>query len=69
VLEVMETSVLTTKLSPELLADPRGRKAAGQDWVQTAHEVSFISSSEGAVGAESWHAIPYDRYQALVEGV
>ena len=65
----METSAVMTKLSPGLLGDPRGRKAAGQDSVQTAHQVSFISGSEGAVEAESWHVVPYDRYLALVEGV
>jgi uncharacterized protein with GYD domain len=28
----MATYVLMTKLSPSSMADPRGRKAAGQDW-------------------------------------
>lgn len=30
----METYVLMTKLSPAALADPRGRKAVGQEWKQ-----------------------------------
>ena len=91
----METFVLMTKLSPELLGDPRGREAAGKAWlrkvaslcpdvkwlghyailgpydfmdiyeapdVDTAQRVSLISRSEGAVSAESWQALPYDRY-------
>ena len=98
----METFVLMTKLSPELLGDPRGRKAAGKAWLQkvaslcpdvkwishyallgrydfmdiyeapdaeTAHKVSFIPRSEGAVEAESWHAVSYDAYLNLIGDV
>ena len=98
----METFVLMTKLSPELLGDPRGRKAAGKAWIkkvaslcpkvkwvshyallgrydfmdiyeapdaETAHKVSFISRSEGAVEAESWHAVGYDAYLNLIGDV
>lgn len=95
----METFVLMTKLSPELMGDPRGRKAAGKAWLEkvaklcpevkwvahyallgqydfmdvyeapdakTAHQVSYISRAEGAVEAESWHALPYDEYLKLM---
>ncbi len=98
----METFVLMTKLSPESLGDPRGRKAAGKAWLDrvtalcpgvkwvahfallgrydfmdvyeapdaaTAHRVSYISRSEGAVEAESWHALPYERYIEQVADV
>jgi uncharacterized protein with GYD domain len=84
-----------TKLAPESLSDPRGRKAAGKAWLEkvsrlcpevkwlahyallgrydfmdvyeapdmaTAHKVSLISRSEGALEAESWHALPYEQY-------
>ena len=37
--------------------------------VQTAHEVSLISRSEGALSAESWPAVPYDEFLELLEGV
>lgn len=30
--------------------------------VETAHKVSLISRAEGAVGAESWEALAYDRF-------
>lgn len=30
--------------------------------VETAHRVSLISRAEGALSAESWQALPYDRY-------
>ena len=36
---------------------------------ETAHKVALISRSEGALSAESWPAIPYDRYLKLLEGV
>jgi len=36
---------------------------------ETAHTVSLISRSEGAVTAESWGALPYDRYLSLLEQV
>lgn len=98
----METFVLMTKLSPELMGDPRGRKAAGKAWLEkvasacpevtwvahyallgrydfmdiyqapnpeTAHQVSFISRAEGAVEAESWHAVAYDKYLDLIASV
>jgi uncharacterized protein with GYD domain len=98
----VETFVLMTKLSPELLGDPRGREAAGKAWLnkvaslcpdvkwlshyallgrydfmdiyeapdaETAHKVSFISRSEGAVEAESWHAVSYDAYLNLIGDV
>jgi uncharacterized protein with GYD domain len=95
----VETFVLMTKLSPELMGDPKGRKAAGKAWLdkvakqcpdvkwlahyallgrydfmdvytapdaQTAHKVSYISRAEGAVEAESWHAVGYDDYLSLI---
>lgn len=98
----MDTFVLMTKLSPELMGDPRGRKAAGKAWMkrvsklcpdvkwiahyallgqydfmdvyqapdaETAHKVSYISRAEGAVEAESWHALAYDRYLDVVSDV
>jgi uncharacterized protein with GYD domain len=37
--------------------------------VETAHRVSLISRSEGAVSAESWQALPYDRFLKLLEEV
>ncbi|HXV75818.1 MAG TPA: GYD domain-containing protein [Candidatus Polarisedimenticolaceae bacterium] len=36
---------------------------------ETAHKVSLISRSAGAVTAESWGALPYDRYLLLLEQV
>jgi len=30
--------------------------------VETAHKVSLISRAEGALTAESWQALPYDRF-------
>jgi len=30
--------------------------------IETAHKVSLISRTYGAVSAESWEALPYDRY-------
>jgi len=30
--------------------------------VETAHRVSLISRSQGAVSAESWQALPYEDY-------
>jgi uncharacterized protein with GYD domain len=35
--------------------------------VETAHRVSLISRAEGALTAESWQALPYDRYLDLLE--
>lgn len=36
---------------------------------ETAHKVSLISRAEGAVTAESWQALPYDRFLKLFETV
>ena len=36
---------------------------------ETAHKVSYISRSEGALEAESWHAVPYDEYMSLIADV
>jgi uncharacterized protein with GYD domain len=98
----MPTFVLMTRLAPEGLADARGRRAMGKEWlkrvhdtcpdvkwiahyavlgpydfmdiyeapdIETAHRVSLISRSEGAVTAESWQALPYDRFLRLMEDV
>ena len=35
----------------------------------TAHKVSMISRSEGAVSAESWQAMEYDEFLTLLEQV
>lgn len=35
----------------------------------TAHKVSLISRSEGALTVESWGALPYDAYLGLLEQV
>jgi uncharacterized protein with GYD domain len=37
--------------------------------VETAHKVSLISRSEGALSAESWQALPYERFLDLLEEV
>ena len=37
--------------------------------VETAHKVSMISRSEGALSAESWQAMPYDAYLDLLKDV
>jgi hypothetical protein len=37
--------------------------------VETAHKVSLISRSSGALAAESWQAEPYDRFLHLLEEV
>ena len=34
--------------------------------METAHRVSIISRAEGALTAESWQAIPYDRFIELL---
>ena len=34
---------------------------------ETAHKVSLISRSEGALTAESWPALPYDRFLKVLE--
>jgi len=35
--------------------------------VETAHRVSLISRSEGAITAESWQALPYEEHLKLLE--
>jgi uncharacterized protein with GYD domain len=37
--------------------------------VDTAHRVSLISRAEGALTAESWPALPYDRFLEILEDV
>ena len=37
--------------------------------VSTAHKVSLISRSEGAIRAESWPALGYDRFLQVLEEV
>lgn len=37
--------------------------------VETAHKVSMISRAEGALMAESWEALPYDRYLDVMEDI
>jgi uncharacterized protein with GYD domain len=37
--------------------------------VETAHKVSLISRTAGAVTAESWQAVAYDRFLELLEAV
>lgn len=37
--------------------------------VETAHRVSLISRSDGAVSAESWQALPYESFLRLLEEV
>lgn len=34
--------------------------------VETAHKVSLISRSEGALSAESWQALPYDDFLKIL---
>ena len=34
---------------------------------ETAYRVSMLSLAEGAIDAESWEALPYDRYLQLLE--
>jgi uncharacterized protein with GYD domain len=36
---------------------------------ETAHKVSLISRSEGALSAESWPALAYDRFLEVLEQV
>lgn len=36
---------------------------------ETAHRVSLISRSEGALSAESWAALPYDEFLKVLEEV
>ena len=94
----MQLYILMTRLTVDCLADPRGRKAAGREWLkqveracpevkfiahyallgqydfmdiyeapnnEVAHKVSLISRSTGAVTAESWPAVPYQRFLKL----
>jgi uncharacterized protein with GYD domain len=37
--------------------------------VETAHKVSLLSRADGAVTAESWGALPYERFIELLETV
>jgi uncharacterized protein with GYD domain len=37
--------------------------------VETAHRVSLISRAEGAVSAESWQALTYERFLKVLEEV
>ena len=37
--------------------------------VETAHKVSLISRTEGALSAESWQALSYDRFLGLMDEV
>jgi uncharacterized protein with GYD domain len=37
--------------------------------VETAHRVSILSRAEGAVTAESWQALQYDRFLEILEQV
>jgi uncharacterized protein with GYD domain len=37
--------------------------------IETAHRVSLISRASGALSAESWGALPYDRFLKLLEEV
>lgn len=36
---------------------------------ETAQKVSLLSRAEGAVSAESWQALPYERYLEALEDV
>lgn len=36
---------------------------------ETAHKVSLISRAGGAISAESWQALPYDRFLSVLEEV
>ncbi len=98
----MPLFVLMTRLAPETLHNPTGRRAMGKEWLskvkstcpdvkwiahyailgphdfmdiyeapdaETAHRVSLISRAEGAVSAESWLALPYDRFLKVLEEV
>lgn len=37
------------------------------DSVETAHKVSLISRTYGAVNAESWEALPYEQYLKVLK--
>jgi uncharacterized protein with GYD domain len=37
--------------------------------IETAHQVALISRAEGAVSAESWPAVSYDRFLNLLERI
>ena len=37
--------------------------------VETAHKVSLISRAEGALAAESWQALPYEKFLKQLEEV
>ncbi len=53
--KTIPTFVMMTRLSPEALGDPR-----------TARKVSYLPRADGAVEAESWQAVRYDRYLKLI---
>lgn len=96
----MPIFILMTKLSSEMLNDPKKRAKKGKEWlkkvkevcpdvkwiahysilgpydfmdiyeadsVETAHKVSLISRTYGAISAESWEALPYDRYLKILD--
>jgi len=37
--------------------------------METAHRVSLITRSEGAITAESWSALPYEKFLEVLEKV
>ena len=37
--------------------------------VETAHRISLISRAEGALTAESWQALPYEKFLEVLEQV
>lgn len=37
--------------------------------IETAHKVSLISRVEGSASAESWQALPYERFLKVLETV
>ena len=98
----MPTYVLMSRLGPDVMEDPRGRKVVGKEWMKRvaqvcpdvkwlahyallgsydfmdiyeapsdeyAHKVSLLSRTSGAVSAESWPAIAYDRFVDLAAEV
>lgn len=98
----MPRYVLMTKLSSEVLQDPRGRRKVGREWMkrieqvcpdvtwiehlallgpydtltiydapndEVALEVSLLSRASGAAAAESWPAIPYEKFCEISESV
>lgn len=96
----MATFILMTKLSPEVLQNPKERAKKGKEWIkkvkkscpdvkwiahysilgpydfmdiyeakdiETAHKVSLISRTYGALSAESWEALPYEKYLKILK--